>query len=103
MNYPPAFFASFLDALDPALQSLLITLLTLLSRLSAHSVSSGHTPPSLSPLFGPLLFGLGHSPLSFHHAYHQYLRTSNVTQHLTSPLYNGKMRPAPVVLVFPLN
>lgn len=82
MNYPPAFFANFLDALDPALQSLLITLLTLLGRLSAHSASSGHTPPSLSPLFGPLLFGLGHSPLSFHHAYHRYLRATNATEHL---------------------
>lgn len=82
MNYPPAFFASFLDTLDPVLQSLLITFLTLLSRLSAHSASSGHTPPSLSPLFGPLLFGLGPSPLSFHHAYHRYLRATNATEHL---------------------
>ena len=82
MNYPPDFFASFLDVLDPVLQSLLITLFTLLSRLSAHSASSGHTPPSLSPLFGPLLFGLGHSPLSFHHAYHRYLRATNATEHL---------------------
>ena len=82
MNYPPAFFANFLDALDPVLQSLLITLLTLLSRLSAHSASSGHTPPSLSPLFGPLLFGLGPSSLSFHHAYHRYLRATNATEHL---------------------
>jgi len=82
MNYPPAIFASFLDSLDPILQSLLITLLTLLSRLSAHSASSGHTPPTLSPLFGPLLFGLGASSLSFHHAYHRYLRATNATEHL---------------------
>ena len=82
MNYPPAIFANFLDSLDPILQSLLITLLTLLSRLSAHSASSGHTPPSLSPLFGPLLFGLGASSLSFHHAYHRYLRATNSTEHL---------------------
>jgi len=82
MNYPPAFFANFLDPLDPILQSLLITLLTLLSRLIAHSASSGHTPPTLSPLFGPLLFGLGASSLSFHHAYHRYLRATNATEHL---------------------
>lgn len=82
MNYPPAIFASFLDPLDPILQALLITLLTLLSRLSAHSASSGHTPPTLSPLFGPLLFGLGASSLSFHHAYHRYLRATNATEHL---------------------
>ena len=82
MNYPPAIFANFLDSLDPILQSLLITLLTLLSRLSAHSASSGHTPPTLSPLFGPLLFGLGASSLSFHHAYHRYLRATNATEHL---------------------
>jgi hypothetical protein len=82
MNYPPAIFASFLDSLDPILQSLLITLLTLLSRLSAHSASSGHTPPTLSPLFGPLLFGLGASSLSFHHAYHRYLRATNAAEHL---------------------
>lgn len=82
MNYPPAVFSSFFDSLDPVLQSLLITLLTLLSRLSAHSASSGHTPPTLSPLFGPLLFGLGASSLSFHHAYHRYLRATNATEHL---------------------
>lgn len=82
MNYPPAFFANFLDILDPTLQAVLITLLTLLSRLSAHSASSGHTPPTLSPLFGPLLFGLGPSSLSFHHAYHRYLRATNATEHL---------------------
>ena len=82
MNYPPPFFSSFLDSLDPILQSLLITLLTLLSRLSAHSASSGHTPPTLSPLFGPLLFGLGASSLSFHHVYHRYLRATNATEHL---------------------
>ena len=82
MNYPPDIFAGFLNTLDPILQSLLITLLTLLSRLSAHSASSGHTPPSLSPLFGPLLFGLGASSLSFHHAYHRYLRATNATEHL---------------------
>jgi hypothetical protein len=82
MNYPPAFFSSFLDPLDPILQSLLITLLTLLSRFSAHSASSGHTPPTLSPLFGPLFFGLGASSLSFHHAYHRYLRATNATEHL---------------------
>ncbi|KAF9650428.1 hypothetical protein BDM02DRAFT_1433931 [Thelephora ganbajun] len=82
MNYPPAIFASFLDSLDPTLQPLLVTLLTLLSRLSAHSASSGHTPPTLSPLFGPLLFGLGASSLSFHHAYHRYLRATNATEHL---------------------
>jgi len=82
MNYPLAIFDSFLDPLDPILQSLLITLLTLLSRLIAHSASSGHTPPTLSPLFGPLLFGLGASSLSFHHAYHRYLRATNATEHL---------------------
>jgi len=82
MNYPPAIFASFLSSLDPVLQSLLITLLTLLSRLSAHSASSGHTPPTLSPLFGPLLFGLGASSLSFHHAYHRYIRATNATEHI---------------------
>lgn len=82
MNYPPTFFASFLDTLDSVLQTLLITLLTLLSRLSANSASSGHTPPTLSPLFGPLLFGLGPPPLSFHHAYHRYLRATHATEHL---------------------
>ncbi|RDX50699.1 hypothetical protein OH76DRAFT_436054 [Lentinus brumalis] len=82
LNYPGLHFTAFLEPLDPLLRQLLIGLFTLLSRFTAHSASSGHTPPTLSPLFGPLLFGLGPSTLNFHHAYLHYLRATTATEHL---------------------
>ncbi|CDO71773.1 hypothetical protein BN946_scf184923.g3 [Trametes cinnabarina] len=82
LNYPGLHFSSFLDPLDPLLRSILVGLFTLLCRFAAHSASSGHTPPTLSPLFGPLLFGLGPSTLNFHHAYVHYLRATTATEHL---------------------
>ncbi|KAL6301886.1 hypothetical protein BKA93DRAFT_818784 [Sparassis latifolia] len=82
LNYPEAHFAEFLAPLEPILQSLLVNLLSLLTRFTAHSASSGHTPPTLSPLFGPLLFGLGPSTLAFHHVYMYYLRATTATEHL---------------------
>ena len=82
MNYLGTHFTAFLDSLDGMLRSLLVGLFTLLSRFTAHSASSGHTPPTLSPLFGPLLFGLGPSTLNFHHAYMYYLRATTATEHL---------------------
>ena len=75
-------FSQFIEPLEPLLRSLLVGLFTLLSRFTAHSASSGHTPPTLSPLFGPLLFGLGPSTLNFHHAYLYYLRATTATEHL---------------------
>ncbi|KAG6919716.1 hypothetical protein DXG01_002662 [Tephrocybe rancida] len=81
-GYPPAHFSTLLQDLNPMLQTVLITLLTLLSRLTANSTSSGHTPPTLSPLFGPLLFGLGPATLAFHHTYTHYLRAVNAMEHL---------------------
>lgn len=68
--------------MEPILQSLLVGLFELISRFTAHSASSGHTPPTLSPLFGPLLFGLGPSTLAFHHVYVHYLRAASATEHL---------------------
>ncbi|KAI0357161.1 hypothetical protein OH77DRAFT_1451388 [Trametes cingulata] len=82
LNYPGLHFSAFLEPLDPLLRSILVGLFTLLSRFTAHSASSGHTPPTLSPLFGPLLFGLGPSTLNFHHAYMHYLRAATATEHL---------------------
>ncbi|KAH8105374.1 hypothetical protein BXZ70DRAFT_887431 [Cristinia sonorae] len=82
LDYPATHFGAFLEPLDPLLQSLLVGLLNLLTRFTAHSSSSGHTPPTLSPLFGPLLFGLGPSTLAFHHTYVHYLRTTTATEHL---------------------
>ncbi|KAG6829199.1 hypothetical protein H0H92_005327, partial [Tricholoma furcatifolium] len=81
-GYPPAHFSTLLQDLDPTLQTVLVTLLTLLSRLTANSTTSGHTPPTLSPLFGPLLFGLGPAALVFHHTYTHYLRAVNAMEHL---------------------
>ncbi|KAG5645311.1 hypothetical protein DXG03_006500 [Asterophora parasitica] len=82
LGYPPAHFPSLLSPLPAPLPSLLLTLLTLLSRLTANSTSSGHTPPTLSPLFGPLIFGLGPPSLAFHHTYMHYLRAVNAMEHL---------------------
>ncbi|OBZ73366.1 hypothetical protein A0H81_07159 [Grifola frondosa] len=59
LHFPIHHFSAFLSPLPSILRSLLLGLFTLLSRFTAHSASSGHTPPTLSPLFGPLLFGLG--------------------------------------------
>lgn len=82
LKYPPTHFETFVAPLEPILQSLLVGLLELLTRFTAHSSSSGHTPPTLSPLFGPLLFGLGPSTLAFHHVYMHYLRAVAATEHL---------------------
>ncbi|KAI0791288.1 hypothetical protein C8Q75DRAFT_805635 [Abortiporus biennis] len=82
LNYPATHFGRFIDHLEPLLQSLLVGLFTLLTRFTAHSSSSGHTPPTLSALFGPLLFGLGPSTLAFHHVYVHYLRAATATEHL---------------------
>lgn len=81
-RYPPAFFAAFIAPLDPLLRQLLVGLLSLLTKFTAHSSSTGHTPPTLSTLFGPLLFGLGPPTLAFHHAYVYYLRATIATEHL---------------------
>lgn len=91
-------FTNFLKLLPVQIRSLVLTLLTLLARLLAHSTSSGLTPPALSSLFGPLLFGLAVSPLSsttlqsssgtanaapsFHAAYSAYLRSAHATEHV---------------------
>ncbi|KAF8885202.1 hypothetical protein BD779DRAFT_1534609 [Infundibulicybe gibba] len=42
----------------------------------------GAHAPSLSPLFGPLLFGLGPPSLAFHHTYIHYLRAAGAAEHL---------------------
>ncbi|PPQ99370.1 hypothetical protein CVT24_009200 [Panaeolus cyanescens] len=82
-GYPSVHFAThFLPTLPHELQAIIIRLLSLLSRLVANSTSSGHTPPTLSPLFGPLFFGLGPATLAFHHAYIHYLRAVNAMEHI---------------------
>ncbi|KAG2744852.1 hypothetical protein P692DRAFT_20892839, partial [Suillus brevipes Sb2] len=80
-NYPPKHFSTFLPSLPSTLRSILLTLLSLLIRFTAHSASSGHTPPTISPLLRPLLFGLGPATLAFH-TYIHYLRAINATEHL---------------------
>ncbi|THH15455.1 hypothetical protein EW146_g5031 [Bondarzewia mesenterica] len=82
LNYPATHFATFLVPLQPTLRSIIINVLTILTRFTAHSASSGHTPPTLSPLFGPLMFGLGSAALAFHHTYVHYLRATNAMEHL---------------------
>lgn len=83
LGYPSTHFATqFLPPLTPTLQAIIIRLLALLARLIANSTSSGHTPPTLSPLFGPLFFGLGPATLTFHHAYIHYLRAVTAMEHI---------------------
>ncbi len=62
--------------------SIIINLLSLLAHLTAHSSSSGHTPPTLSHLFGPLLFGLRPAALPFHITYLKYLCATNAMEHV---------------------
>ncbi|EIN04164.1 hypothetical protein PUNSTDRAFT_138889 [Punctularia strigosozonata HHB-11173 SS5] len=81
-NYPAAHFAALLPGLHPLVRSTLLTTLALLARLTAHAARSGHTPPTLSPLFGPLLFGLGPASLPFRHAYVHYLRAARAAEHV---------------------
>lgn len=82
LNYPPTHFATFLQPLEPLLRAIIFNILSICARLTAHSASSGHTPPTLSSLFGPLLFGLGPAALAFQHAYVHYLRSANAMEHL---------------------
>ncbi|THH32670.1 hypothetical protein EUX98_g1528 [Antrodiella citrinella] len=96
LDYPQTHFGTFLEPLEPLLQPLLVGLLTLLTRFTAHSSSSGHTPPTLSPLFGPLLFGLGPSTLAFHHTYVHYLRTTTATEHLILSYIRWQDSPASI-------
>ncbi|KAJ3739811.1 hypothetical protein DFH05DRAFT_500906 [Lentinula detonsa] len=82
LNYPPEHFRIFLPTLQTPLRLILLRILSLLARLTAHSATSGHTPPTLSPLFGPLIFGLGPSGLPFNHTYTSYLRSVNAVEHI---------------------
>ncbi|KAL1657917.1 hypothetical protein GGF50DRAFT_121349 [Schizophyllum commune] len=72
-HYPSTHIHTLLRPLPPALRSLLHAVLTLLSRVIAHSAKSGHTPPSLAPLFGPLVFGLGKEGAGFSGVYERYV------------------------------
>ncbi|KAK0201290.1 hypothetical protein DFS33DRAFT_1123669 [Desarmillaria ectypa] len=81
-NFPPTHFSTFLPPLPAHLRSIVITVLSVLTRLTANSSSSGHTPPTLSPLFGPLFFGLGPPARPFHHTYVYYLRATNAMEHI---------------------
>ncbi|KAJ3775860.1 hypothetical protein FB446DRAFT_365520 [Lentinula raphanica] len=83
------------EVVPPLLRETLLTLFALLAKLVAHSAKSGATPPGLSPLFGPLLFGLGPlpsdllsssssstpDPTSFESTYTAYLRSVHATEH----------------------
>lgn len=75
-------FTRFILLLPIPVRSVLITLLTLLTRLVAHSTMNGSTPLTVSSLFGPLFFGLGHLSMAFHYAYAAYLRSAHATEHL---------------------
>ena len=91
-SYPDAHFATFLPPLPREVQGIFLTTLSLLTRLTAHSSSSGHTPPTLSPLFGPLFFGLGAGSM-FGDAYERYLASTNAMEHLLLAFIRWQDRP----------
>ncbi|KAF5343677.1 hypothetical protein D9758_014682 [Tetrapyrgos nigripes] len=106
LGYPPTHFATFLtsspgiiynipgststssdihaQSLPSPLPHILLSLFSLFARLTAHSASSGHTPPTLSPLFGPLVFGLGGPGMviGFHETYVGYLKAVGAMEHV---------------------
>ena len=95
LGYPPTHFATcFLPPLPPPLQIIIVRLLSLLARLTANSTSSGHTPPTLSPLFGPLFFGLGPATLAFHHTYTHYLWAVDVMERVILALIRVATSPS---------
>ena len=81
-DYPATHLEALIFPLQQPLPSIITNVLSLLARLMAHSSSSGHTPPTLSPLFGPLIFGVGPAALPFHHTYLEYLRATNAMEHI---------------------
>src|SRR5712691_9005670 len=89
-DYPATYFETLIAHLQQPLPSIIINALSLLARLTAHSSSSGHTPPTLSPLLGPSFLAL--VPLR----YLSTTPTSNTFMPLTqwstsySPLFVGK-------------
>jgi len=52
-DYPATHFEALIAHSQRPLPSITVNVLSLLARLATHSSSSGHTPPTLSPLFGP--------------------------------------------------
>ncbi|KAL0948044.1 hypothetical protein HGRIS_010669 [Hohenbuehelia grisea] len=88
-GYPATHFATLLPPLPVALRAIILTTLSLFTRLTANSTSSGHTPPTLSTLFGPLFFGLtgpstspGLRYQTFQQTYSHYLEAVNAMEHL---------------------
>ena len=59
---PATHFETLIAHLQQPVPLIRINVPSRLACLTAHSSSSGHTPP----LFGPLLFGLGPTALPFH-------------------------------------
>ena len=80
-DYPPTHFEALIAHLLQPPPSIIINVISL-ARLTPHSSSSGHTHPTLSRLFEPLLFGLGPAALSFHHTYLEYLLATNSMEHV---------------------
>ncbi|KAH8829276.1 hypothetical protein DL96DRAFT_1597474, partial [Flagelloscypha sp. PMI_526] len=111
-HFPPAHFPSLLSPptgglpqgaalapntyppLDKDLQRTILTVLSLLTRMIANSASSGHTPPSLAALFGPLFFGLGPNIDTFPTSYTAYLRSAHATEHLILSFVRWQDSPA---------
>ncbi|KAK0479319.1 hypothetical protein IW261DRAFT_1480216, partial [Armillaria novae-zelandiae] len=80
-DFPPIDFSTFLPPLLVHLLSIVITMLSVLTRLTAKSSTSGHTPPTLSPLFGAVFYALG-PPGCLFTTYVYYLRATNAMKHI---------------------
>jgi hypothetical protein len=79
LDYPATHFEALVAPLQQPLPSIIVNVLSLPVRLTAHSSSSGH---DLSPLLGPLIFGLGSTEPPFYHTYLQYLHATNAMEHV---------------------
>ncbi|KIY52532.1 hypothetical protein FISHEDRAFT_69763 [Fistulina hepatica ATCC 64428] len=94
-----------------ALKGTIYTLFNLMSRLTAHAATSGHTPPTLAPLFGPLLFGLGpmgsagvrqgNPGTPLHQTYQAYLKATSAFEHLMLAFFRMQDADAPSALGVP--
>ncbi|KAK0479296.1 hypothetical protein IW261DRAFT_1480112, partial [Armillaria novae-zelandiae] len=80
-DFPPIDFSTFLPPLLVHLLSIVITMLSVLTRLTAKSSTSGHTPPTLSPLFGAVFYALG-PPGCLFTTYVYYLCATNAMKHI---------------------
>ncbi len=78
-------------------------ILSILTHIAAHSSSSGHTYPTHSPLFRPLIFGIASVALPFHHTYLKYPHANSTIEHILLTLFASTAHPTMSHLVHLVN